>query len=392
MDGSRKNSRDEALSVMMVTPELPSLGSSMTGSPAHIYKTCRELESLGVKVSFFYIDKTADAQNAVGGASIWGRIGLLFQTLRKKKPDVLHCHGHKSAFFALLFAKLFRIPLVCEIHGLFSPSVQKQANTRPLLSRVSKLVETPTLQWCDHVIAQAQAMKEFIMQRTGVAGSRVTVIYPGLRVAEFADYRGLAAAIAGIAQEEKVIMYVGSTYAYQGLDLLAKAHTRLAETQDNISFVLVISNKTDGEDDVIGQYGFVPQKTKVVHLSDNSSLPSYLKRADVLVHTRPNSLDNLNVQSKLGLYLSAGKPIVTTNVGDYALLLADATGCIVVDPEEQQIAKAIMEAISNPEVATHASRDNRLLASKYFDSHNNANRLLSIYTAVIDQSSRNLRS
>jgi glycosyltransferase involved in cell wall biosynthesis len=249
---------------------------------------------------------------------------------------------------------------------------------------LSQFIEAPTLRWSDHVIAQAQAMKEFILQRANISGSRVTVIYPGLRIAEFAEYQGPAAEIAGISKDEKVVLYAGSTYTYQGLDLLAQAQALLVKMHDNISFVLVISNKANSENDVIDRYNFLPQKTKVLYLDNNSLLPSYLKRADVLVHTRPNSLDNLNVQSKLGLYLAAGKPLVTTNVGDYPMLLSDTMGCIVVEPEKQQVALAIMEAINNAEVANCAMRDNPVLAKRYFDSYKNANRLLSLYMALVE--------
>jgi hypothetical protein len=43
------------------------------------------------------------------------------------------------------------------------------------------------------------------------------------------------------------------------------------------------------------------------------------RRADVLVHPRLACRENYSVQSKLAVYLAAGRPIVATDFGDYGL-------------------------------------------------------------------------
>ncbi len=49
------------------------------------------------------------------------------------------------------------------------------------------------------------------------------------------------------------------------------------------------------------------------------------RRADVLVHPRLACRENFSVQSKLAVYLAAGRPIVASDFGDYQQLLG-ATG------------------------------------------------------------------
>ena len=41
------------------------------------------------------------------------------------------------------------------------------------------------------------------------------------------------------------------------------------------------------------------------------------RRADVLVHPRLACRENYSVQSKIAVYLAAGRPIVATDFGDY---------------------------------------------------------------------------
>ena len=45
------------------------------------------------------------------------------------------------------------------------------------------------------------------------------------------------------------------------------------------------------------------------------------RRADVLVHPRLACRENYSVQSKIAVYLAAGRPIVATDFGDYVPIL-----------------------------------------------------------------------
>lgn len=379
---NREDNTRKPLSVLMVAPELPSPGSNMTGSPAHVYKISRELAAAGVDVAQCAIDRSAGDVSSGKAQGLAGRMWYLYSVLRKERPDVLHCHGHKAALLATFLAKPMRIPLICEIHGYFNASGTGQTGARPFLSSLLKRLEVSTLRMVDHIIAQSQSMKDFVQERTNCPAEKVTVFYPGLNVAEFSEYQGLPAEIPGVAPETKVILYAGSTFAYQGLDLLAQAQAHFVSTHQDSMVVLVLSNSGSDGTAVCEQFGFLPERTKVIDLVDSASLPAYLARADVLVHARPDTPDNLNVQSKLGLYLAAGKPIVTTNVGDYPAILSGSGGCLLTDPDERQIARAVAVAIDNPELAARARVANPKLANRFFDSRTNVNRLISLYEGV----------
>ena len=171
-------------------------------------------------------------------------------------------------------------------------------------------------------------------------------------------------------------MYVGSTHAYQGLDLLAAAQRRLGHA---FTFVLVLSRDAGEPEDAIARFGFDPECTLVLHPADPGVLPSLLAAASVLVHARPDCPDNLNVQSKLGLYLASGRPIAATDVGDYGPLLAPSRGCRLARPDPVRLASAIAAAGSDPAVAEAARHENPAIARRHFESSENAAHLLRIY-------------
>jgi glycosyltransferase involved in cell wall biosynthesis len=223
-------------------------------------------------------------------------------------------------------------------------------------------------------------MKNELMNAGRVPGARITVIYPGLNTSEFADYSGPLPEIPGCNSCDKVVMYAGSTHSYQGLALLAQAQEQLVARRSDVFFVLVLSGNTS--EDVVENFGFDCRYTRVIRPGGSSELPGFFKRADVLIHARPPCLDNINVQSKLGLYLASGKPIVATNIGDYTLIMGASRGCVLTDPAPARIAEAVAAALDDPEIRHNAARSNPELARRYFEADRNYDRLLHVYRSA----------
>jgi glycosyltransferase involved in cell wall biosynthesis len=359
------------LRVLMASTRLPPPGTNATGTPAHVRKTAAAMGVLGVEVSMLEVDP-GGAPQPVG----WlGALVRSLSALRSARADVAHVHGHLAALAVLPAARLLGIPVVVELHGVYVPSRAGQPGARPSLSRLGAAAEFPVLRRADHVVAQARAMRDRIVEG-GVPSERVTVIYPGLRTAEFSDPATLPAQIPGLPAGRPVAMYVGSTHAYQGLDLLAAAQRRLGHA---FSFVLVLSRDAGRPEDAVARFGFDPECTLVLHPDDPGRLPSLLAAASVLVHARPDCPDNRNVQSKLGLYLASGRPIAATDVGDYGPLLAPSRGCRLSRPDPARLAAAIAAAGTDPAVAESARRENPAIARRHFESSANAALLLRIY-------------
>lgn len=360
--------------VCMVTWKLPQ-GGNPTGTPAHVLKSLRAVRERGADAWLLELDLA----NAHRPAPLASMVRTAWRELHERRPDVLHTHGHISAAAVLPLARPLAIPLVCEVHGLYVPSARGLVGGRCALSRLAKRLELPVLRSVDHIVAQAGAMRDRLVA-AGIPEERISVIYPGLRTLEFSAYEGPPADIPGVAQGERVALYAGSTHAYQGLDLLARAQRHLPP---GFRVVLAVSRDGPPEEDVVRRFGFDPQRTVVLYLERSAELPSLFRRADVLVHARPDVPDNINVQSKLGLYLASGRPLAVTDVGDYRALLAGSAGCVLARPEANSLGKAIAAAAAHPEVAAAALAENVALARRYFEAEDNAARLVSVYSGLM---------
>ncbi|HET9594969.1 MAG TPA: glycosyltransferase, partial [Anaeromyxobacteraceae bacterium] len=334
------------LRVGMVTATLPPPGANMTGTPAHVLKTVRAVRRAGAEVEVVEVDLAA-AGRPLGLARALARAA---RDLARARADVLHVHGWLPFALVLPAARVLHRPVLVEVHGLYVASRRGDPAARPLRSRLAKALEGPLLARADHVLAQALAMRNLLVTG-GLGANRVSVLYPGLDTAEFSGFAGPPRRVPGATPGERVALYVGSTHAYQGLDLLAAAQRRLPP---GFRVGLAISRDAGTAEDVLRRFGFDPARTTALHPESATDLPALLAGADALVHARPDLPDNVNVQSKLGLYLASGKPIAATDVGDYRALLGGAPGCVLAPPEPGALAAAIARAASDEDVARAA--------------------------------------
>lgn len=360
--------------VAMVVPALPR-GGNVTGSPAHVRKLVKALDAAGAQVSLheLRLDGPAGLARAATGAM------RLAWRVRAERSQLVYCHGHIAALIALPAARLAGIPAVCEVHGLYVASGLGQPGSRPFLSRLAKASECIALRSVDLVVAQARSMARHIEEGARVPRERLTILYPGLETSEFSGYRGPPAVVPNLAPGQRAVMYVGSIHGYQGLDLLAAAQRHLPPGH---RVVLLLSSDGGPTVDPIVAFGFDAATTSVVRPSSPSELPAWLAAADVLVHARPDVPDNLNVQSKLGLYLASGRPIAATNVGDYEDLLGEAAGCVLSPPDPLRLAAAIARAANDPRVSEAAAEHNPVIARRHFEVSDNAKRLLARCAAL----------
>lgn len=363
----------------MVTPVLPSDSANMTGSPAHVLKTVAALEAAGSVVEVLQIDissrsATSHLRSALLKAS---------KQIREFSPDVIHCHGHIALGYSRIASLLCQKPTICELHGVYVHSTSEQLGARPLLSAAVASVEFPVLSSADAILCQSYEMLKRLKASRFLRRKRMAVIYPGVRCSEFINPTldpALRMSLEDRYRGKIVALYVGSAQPYQGLDLLNNAMTTVKAANPNIVAVLIISCDEKNRESV---NAFDACEVYSDELA--SSLPTWLDRADILVHSRPDVIDNINVQSKLGLYLAAGKPIVATNVGDYVSLLMGVPGCYLTVPHPHAIAEALLRAariLSDLALLSRIQISHQELAHQHFDVEINVQRLVSFYREV----------
>jgi glycosyltransferase involved in cell wall biosynthesis len=107
------------------------------------------------------------------------------------------------------------------------------------------------------------------------------------------------------------------------------------------------------------------------------------RRADVLVHPRLACRENYSVQSKIAVYLAAGRPIVATDFGDYTTILGASGAGLLTAVAPAPLARGIVDVLTHPDLAARLAAACRPVAEELFGMDRNIDRYLDVYDRAL---------
>jgi glycosyltransferase involved in cell wall biosynthesis len=312
----------------------------------------------------------------------WATGSGLKHIARAHPFDLVHAQHYGGATRAYAACRQYRWPMVYEIHSLLGDEVERDRLGRGLVFHAYRALERSVLRRAAAVIALGEPVRQVVVEEKGVPADRVRVIYPGIDLAEY-DVPGARAAISGICDEHKVIMYVGSiVHPNQGVPILIAALPRIFDACPEARCVLVGGPAEAGEAyrAELGRHG-----ARLIVLSGQTpgQVVALTRRADVLVHPRLACRENYSVQSKIAVYLAAGRPIVATDFGDYQQLLGQTGAGLLTAVDPGALAQAILRVLNEPSLARRLAAAARPVAKEYFAMDRNVDRYLDVYRMAI---------
>ncbi len=273
-------------------------------------------------------------------------------------------------------------PLVYEIHSLLGDEVERQRLGKGLVFRSYLAVERKVFRHAAQVIALGEPVKQVVISEKNVPADRVTVIYPGIDLSEY-EQPGPPASIPGVLPEHKVIMYIGSiVHPNQGVPILIESLPKVFSARPDARCVLVGGPAEAGARyrDQLGKDG---ERLIVLTGQTPEQVVALSRRADVLVHPRLACRENYSVQSKIAVYLAAGRPIVATDFGDYQELLGRTGAGLLTAVAPDPLANGILRVLSDPELAASLAAACGPVAREYFAMDRNVDRYLEVYQRAI---------
>ncbi len=312
----------------------------------------------------------------------WASGAGLKRIARERPFDLVHAQHYGAATRAHLACRRHGWPMVYEIHSLLGEEVERHRLGRGPVFRAYYAMEQSVLRHAAAIIVLGEPVRDVVVREKGVPAERVSVIYPGIDLGEYAE-AGPPAAIPGVGPGHKVIMYVGSiVHPNQGVPVLIDALPRVFDAMPEARCVLVGGPAEAGEayrarlnghgDRLVVLTGQTPDQ--VVALT---------RRADVLVHSRLACRENYSVQSKIAVYLAAGRPIVATDFADYRKLLGDSGAGLLTPVEPTALAEGITRVLREPDLAARLADATRPVAEEYFAMDRNIDRYLDVYRQAI---------
>ena len=89
--------------------------------------------------------------------------------------------------------------------------------------------------------------------------------------------------------------------------------------------------------------------------------------------------ENYSVQSKIAVYLAAGRPIVATDFGDYQHLLGASGAGLLTPVAPEPMADAIVKVLKDPVLAASLAAATGPVAREFFAMDRNIERYLDVY-------------
>ena len=309
-------------------------------------------------------------------------VGGLKRVHKEFPFDLVHAQHHGGANRAQFACRRYGWPMVYEIHSLLGGEYERDRLGRGPAFRINVRLEQSVCRHAAAVIVLGEQVRRVMVEEKGVPRDRVSIIYPGIDLGEYAR-PGEPATIPGIEPHHKVVMYVGSiVHPNQGVPLLVASLPEVFRAVPEARCVLVGGPAEAGERyrAELGEFG---DRLIVLAGQTPEQVVALTRRADVLVHSRHACRENYSVQSKIAVYLAAGRPIVATDFADYKTILGPTGAGRLVQESPGSIAEGIVDVLTHPELASSLAASTRPVAEELFGMERNVDRYLDVYRRAL---------
>jgi PEP-CTERM/exosortase A-associated glycosyltransferase len=275
------------------------------------------------------------------------------EVAREIRPDIIHAHSPVlNALPAIKVARRLGIPVVYEIRAFWEDAAVDHGSTREgsLRYRATRRLETRAIRLANHVFTICEGLRADIVAR-GIPAAKVTVIPNAVDVASF----HLASPPDPQLQEKwglagkTVVGFIGSFYAYEGLDLLLEALPELIRQRPDVRLLLVGGGPQEAS---------LRQQAKRLDLDEHviftgrvphREVGRYYDLINILAYPRhPMRLTELVTPLKPLEAMAQGQLFVASDVGGHKELIEHGrTGILFKAGDRDALSGALLELLND---------------------------------------------
>ncbi len=276
----------------------------------------------------------------------------LEQVVDQVKPDLLHVHSPVlNALPALRVGRRRGIPVVYEVRSFWEDAAVDHGTTTEgsLRYRLTRALETYALRRAHHVFTICEGLRGDILGR-GIGAAKVSVIPNAVDVAAF-EMGGRAdpALRAKLGLEgAAVVGFLGSFYAYEGLDLLIGALPRLLARRPEVRLLLVGGGPQEKALKALAASLGVADKVVFTGRVPHAEVNRYYDLVDVLAYPRHKMrLTDLVTPLKPLEAMAQGRLFVASDVGGHKELVRHGeTGWLFKADDAEALAASLDELLA----------------------------------------------
>lgn len=285
--------------------------------------------------------------------SDWTTIRFCASLARKTGASVIY-ERRLSPKISFAVSRLLRIPFVVEVNGseeepamLGRPDVSPW---RPVKARVRRAM----YQRASRVVTVTDGLGAVLTKKYKLPLGRTVTVPNGVDPARFVPMEAEDALRKLNWPSGPWILFVGNLVPWQGLEVLLRAVPHVRRKHPTVRVAIVgdgiLRNSLEQLGRGLGVDGCVSFLGAVPH----ADIPTYIGASSMCVapFTRARNKQIGLSPLKVYEYLSCGRPVVTSDVpGVGELIRSSDTGLTVTPDDPVELASAISDILSNPELA-----------------------------------------
>jgi glycogen synthase len=339
-------------------------------------------------LDFFRTPLVGDWAKAIPMVSQMMDMRLLSQRLAavidEIAPDILHAHSPVlNALPALSQGRKRRIPVIYEVRAFWEDAAVDHGTTHEgsMRYRVTQALETRALRQASGVTCICEGLRNDIVNR-GISPEKITVIPNAVDTEKFqfglAQDHALKARLG--LSHNRVLGFVGSFYAYEGLDLLLTSLPKILATAPDIRVLLVGGGPQ--EDNLKARCAQLGIADKVLFTGrvDHQEVARYYGVIDILVYPRHSiRLTELVTPLKPLEAMAQGQMFIASNVGGHQELIRNGeTGTLFKAGDGDDLARTALQLLED----TSRWQAMRVAARKFVETERTWARSIANYQTV----------
>lgn len=325
-----------------------------------------ELRALGVPISVLNQRKVYDLR------AVW----KLNRYIRRNKIHIIHTHLEGADIVGGVAGLLARKPVVSSVHLLHSDIVGSSSAHKFLLKLVARLL-------CKRIVVVAENMTGDTARWLGVPPGKVVAIPNGVDTDRFRvrpDFNLQAAkrTLAGGDGNYPLVINLARLFPQKAHEYLIKSARIVLQSVPDARFAIVGNGPREAElrslieDEGLGDRVFLAGR--------RDDVPQVLAAGDVF------ALSSVQEGLPLALLeaLSAGCPVVSTDVGGVSEIIRHGvTGLLVPPADPEALAAGIVEMLSNPQRARSLAVEGQKLVKREYGMKSWARKWQALYLQVL---------
>ncbi|MEW6990605.1 TIGR04063 family PEP-CTERM/XrtA system glycosyltransferase [Colwelliaceae bacterium 6441] len=312
----------------------------------------------------------------------------ILDVIEIEKPDVIHAHSPSlNGLAALKAGRKSGLPVVYEIRAFWEDAAVDHGTCKEndLRYRLTRKMETHVVKHANAVTTICEGLRKDLIGR-GFDDSKFTVIPNAVNVEHF-DV--ITEKDQQLQQElnltgKTVLGFLGSFYAYEGLDLTVKALAEVVKQRQDIHLLLVGGGPQEANLKAqVAELGLVEYVTFTGRVPHNV-VGRYYSLVDLLVYPRKSMrLTELVTPLKPLEAMAQGKLLLASDVGGHHELITDmSNGYLFKADNVDEMVRKINQVLSEKEHWPDIIAEGRRFVEQVRNWRNSVENYIPVYESL----------